>query len=140
MLSGLACLHANGLLHRDLKPSNCLLFLDSFTLKLADFGMSRPVEQSARPITARRCTALYRAPEVMLGSEQYSYPSDVWGAGAVFAEFISREIIFAAQTEMEVVKKIFSIVGAPTEANWPGFSALPLASIYIKIVEHGPGT
>ena len=117
-----------------------MFHLRSFTLKLADFGMSRPSDPPLRAITPRRCTALYRSPEALLWSEQYGAPSDLWAAGCIFAELLSGHVLFLRPTEIQIVKQIFSTLGSPNEVNWPGFYALPLADTYRKMIpQNEPG-
>jgi mitogen-activated protein kinase 1/3 len=43
MLDGLSYLHQTNVIHRDLKPANILVNLENFTIKIADFGLSRVV-------------------------------------------------------------------------------------------------
>ena len=38
LLSGIACIHANGFCHRDVKPENCMVECATGTLKIIDFG------------------------------------------------------------------------------------------------------
>lgn len=39
-------------------------------------------------------TRWYRAPEVLLSWKKYSSAIDVWSVGCIFAEMISRKILF----------------------------------------------
>lgn len=59
LLEGLHYLHSNNVLHRDIKASN-LLINNQGVLKLADFGLARPVSSKVtRPCC--RCCALSAA-------------------------------------------------------------------------------
>lgn len=68
-----------------LQPSN--LLLDSnCVVKLADFGLARSVAQlqqdeSSPILTDYVATRWYRAPEILLGSAQYTYGVDMWSSG-----------------------------------------------------------
>jgi mitogen-activated protein kinase 15 len=78
-------LHSAQLIHRDLKPSN-ILINSSTLIKLCDFGLVRSVasDGSAEPVlTEGVATRWYRAPEVLLGSTNYSTPADVWAFGCI---------------------------------------------------------
>ncbi|CAG8473058.1 3955_t:CDS:10 [Funneliformis caledonium] len=76
LLKGIAFCHEHRVLHRDLKPQNLLI--------------------------NKVVTLWYRAPDVLMGSRQYSTSIDVWSAGCIFA-----------------------VLGTPTEETWPRVSQLP---------------
>eukprot|EP01047_Picozoa_sp_COSAG01_P046711 COSAG01_NODE_4407_length_5056_cov_4.859794_6_plen_113_part_00 len=79
LLAGLNFCHARRILHRDLKPQN-LLIDRSGALKLADFGLARAFGIPVRTYTHEVVTLWYRAPEILLGQQQYSTPVDMWCA------------------------------------------------------------
>ena len=66
ILEGVAYMHARRVAHRDLKPSNILLMVsgESVTLKIADFGLGRPLNSSG-VYTPKCTTVIYRSPEVL---------------------------------------------------------------------------
>jgi serine/threonine protein kinase len=78
LLSGLAHLHAAGMVHRDVKPGNCL-FIDG-QLKLADFGLLTP----ASPHVSRVGTAAYMPPDGQMDAR-----ADVYAAGLVIYEMMT---------------------------------------------------
>lgn len=103
ILSGLACLHGNGLLHRDIKPSNILLrnrvsptnWESNVELILADFGIATKVtdsdSQTERTVVG---SCAYLPPEIARywGYRHrcpYSYASDIWSAAALFYVFLT---------------------------------------------------
>ena len=61
----------------------------------------------------------------MLGSAEYSTPVDLWSVGCIFAEMISKRTLFDGDSEQDQIRKIFRIMGTPTEEIWPGDSQLP---------------
>ena len=79
MLTGLEYLHSLRLLHRDLKPSNALISSKGI-VKLADFGISRVMDEGNALAESFVGTLDYMAPERMIG-QPYSYSSDVWSLG-----------------------------------------------------------
>lgn len=74
LLNGLAHVHGLGLIHRDIKPENILCSADGHTVKLCDFGLSRPTapqpliinKQTRAPFTDYVATRWYRSPELLL--------------------------------------------------------------------------
>lgn len=118
ILSGLAACHRSRFVHRDLKPQNLLLQDDR--VKLADFGLSRACYLSARAYTHEVVTLWYRAPEILLGSSLYSYSVDVWSAGCIFLEMLNGAPLFAGDSEIDQLFKIFMVLGTPTDVTWPG--------------------
>ena len=47
--------------------------------------------------------ARYRAPEMLLGAKTYDCSVDIWGCGAVFAEFLLLEPMFKVYVKLESV-------------------------------------
>ena len=94
------------------------------TLKIADFGMSKRMLGN-RPLTDRCVTTWYRPPEIMLGDVNYGKAVDIWGIGCILCEMVHLEATFRCTTELEGMLTIFRALGTPTEAMWPGVSALP---------------
>ena len=61
----------------------------------------------------------YRPPEVLLGCRDYSRPVDLWSAGCIFGELLSRRVLFAGKDEPDQLRKIFDLLGEPREDEWP---------------------
>ncbi|CAH2057143.1 unnamed protein product, partial [Thlaspi arvense] len=128
LLEGVKYLHDNWIMHRDLKTSN-LLLNNSGKLKICDFGLSRQYGSPARPFTPLVVTLWYRAPELLVGTKQYSTAVDMWSIGCIMAELLAKQPLFNGKTEFEQLDKIFRILGSPNETIWPGFSELPGAKV-----------
>jgi len=121
---GVEFCHANRIIHRDLKPQN--LLIDSHCrLKIADFGLARAFSIPVPKYTHEVVTLWYRPPEILLGSALYSVPVDIWGIGCILAEMATGAPLFAGDSEIDTVFKIFQKLGTPTEAQWPGLLELP---------------
>ncbi|KAK0455821.1 kinase-like domain-containing protein [Armillaria borealis] len=58
VLAGLEHIHSLGIVHRDIKPENLLCSLDNSTIKIIDFGISKPFSQGPpskyEPLKERR--------------------------------------------------------------------------------------
>ncbi len=121
LLSGLYECHKRFFVHRDIKPNNLLLNSKGI-LKLADFGLSRRI---ASRMTPQAVTRWYRAPEVLLAAKTYSTESDMWSVGCVFAEMFLRVPLFAGDTDIKQLDLIFSLLGTPSEKEWPEMKNLP---------------
>ena len=77
---GMMALHSKRIIHRDLKPDNVLLN-DSLEPKVADFGLSKFVEQGATQYqTLHGGTAAFMAPEIYQESA-YDFKVDVYAFG-----------------------------------------------------------
>jgi serine/threonine protein kinase len=120
--------HSKRILHRDLKPQNLLIDKNG-AIKLGDFGLARAFGIPIKTLTHEILTLWYRAPEILLGQKEYSTPVDMWSVGLIFYEMAHRKPLFAGDSEIDQIFKIFQMYGTPTEKEWVGITKLP----YYKI-------
>ncbi|NXG65041.1 CDK3 kinase, partial [Hemiprocne comata] len=124
LLQGVSFCHSHSVIHRDLKPQN-LLIDKAGTLKLADFGLARTFGVPLRTYTYEVVTLWYRAPEILLRCKHYSTAVDIWSIGCIFAEMVTRKVLFPGDCEIDQLFRIFRTLGTPTEVTWPGVTQLP---------------
>jgi len=67
----------------------------------------------------------YRAPEILLGVTKYGPKVDIWSAGCIFIELLTRRSPFPGKNEKNQMDLIFKLCGTPNEHNWNGVSKLP---------------
>lgn len=76
--------HERGMLHLDIKPRNILLFPDSEEVKLLEFGLAMPIENTGM-IGAGKVllgSSFYIAPEQIRGERSLDPRSDLYSLGA----------------------------------------------------------
>lgn len=128
ILIGVCVMHQNQILHRDIKPDNILID-DGDIIKIADFGLSRIFYEPGRPYTPSVQTLWYRAPELLLGSRDYTMAIDMWSVGCIFYELVEKKVQFPGTEELsDQMLRIFRTLGTPTDRVWAGVSKLPLYS------------
>ncbi|KAF8368326.1 cdk-9, partial [Pristionchus pacificus] len=126
LLSGLHQIHHSSILHRDMKAANVLITRDG-VLKLADFGLARPIfKQRNHLYTNRVVTLWYRPPELLLGEREYGPAIDIWGAGCIMAELWTRAPILQGDTEHKQLQLISQLCGSIVPHVWPEVERLPL--------------
>jgi len=124
LLRGIAYCHENRVLHRDLKPQN-LLINKKGELKIGDFGLARAYGIPVNTFSNEVVTLWYRAPDVLLGSRNYTTNIDIWSVGCIMAEMYSGKPLFPGKTNEDQLIRIFKLLGTPNENTWPYVSKLP---------------
>lgn len=118
-----------GLCHRDLKPSNILIDENSLKLMICDYGSGKFIKPNESNVSYM-CSRFYRAPELLFGKTDYDNSIDVWSAGCIIAEMVTRDPVFAGDHTVDQIIEIIKIVGSPpkeyfinnaifSEANFP---------------------
>ncbi|KAG5450835.1 Fibroblast growth factor receptor 1 [Clonorchis sinensis] len=85
--SGMEYLSSRSLVHRDLAARNILVGED-FVLKIADFGLTRVVDEYYRKLTDGRVPVKWLAPESIY-DRIYTTLSDVWSFGVLMWEIFT---------------------------------------------------
>jgi len=120
-LKALKFMHSANLLHRDMKPSNLLLNSDCL-MKVADFGLARSMREPGETMedndephcfTDYIATRWYRAPEILLGSNNYSEAVDMWGAGCILGEILGGKPVFAGSSTIQQLELVCDLIGVP---------------------------
>jgi Tol biopolymer transport system component len=132
IVEAIAAAHNAGIIHRDLKPANVKVRPDG-TVKVLDFGLAKPVNESHIAPLGLADSATITAPGgtmhgVLLGTAPYMSPeqargvavdrrSDIWAFGAVLYEMLTGRRAFPGNTGTDVLS---AVVG-----HDPDWSALP---------------
>ena len=124
LLRGVDHIHKYKVLHRDLKPQNLLINKDNI-LKIADVGLARGYGIPVKNYTHEVVTLWYRPPDVLLGNKTYGTTVDMWSIGCIFAEMASGKPLFTGNSEVDQLKKIFEIMGTPTDNYASSLKELP---------------
>ncbi|MEW2253984.1 protein kinase [Streptomyces sp. NPDC047869] len=111
LLSGLAAVHAEGVVHRDIKPANVLLEATGTgrpRLRLSDFGIAmRFGEPRLTETNLVVGTPGYLAPEQLLGSEP-DFPADLFAVGLV-----ALYLLEGAKPDAKALVRYFAEHGTP---------------------------
>ena len=76
----------------------------------------------------------YRAPEILLGSLEYSTSSDIWSLGCIFGEMLLGRVIFPGTSTLNQLERIFEAVGRPNEQDLKDINS-PTSKTLISAVE-----
>ena len=65
-------------------------------MKICDFGLARHLEGQGEEnvLTEGVATRWYRAPEVLMGCNDYDSKADIWSVGCIFAEMLIKAPLF----------------------------------------------
>lgn len=96
------------ILHADIKPDNILVNETKLVLKLCDFGSASHVSEN--DITPYLVSRFYRAPEIVIGMG-YEHAIDMWSVGCTIFELYTGKILFAGQSNNEMLKFMMDVKG-----------------------------
>eukprot|EP01026_Neomeris_dumetosa_P056398 TRINITY_DN515_c0_g1_i2.p1 TRINITY_DN515_c0_g1~~TRINITY_DN515_c0_g1_i2.p1 ORF type:complete len:471 (-),score=39.48 TRINITY_DN515_c0_g1_i2:800-2212(-) len=122
LFKALKYMHSGQVLHRDIKPSNLLLNTECF-MKLADLGLARSMarvqqeQMSGQVLTDYIATRWYRAPEILLGSQKYTYGVDMWSCGCILGELLLGKSLFPGSSTMNQLDRIIEVTGKPSPSD-----------------------
>jgi len=137
LLKAMKYMHSGAVIHRDMKPSNLLLNSECL-VKVADFGLARSVEfksqETRHPVlTDYVATRWYRAPEILLGSTDYTKGVDMWSIGCILGELLTGKPLFPGTSTMNQLDRVIEVTGRPDkddiEAINSSFAATMLESL-----------
>jgi len=127
LLDAISYMHCRGLMHRDIKLEN--LLFDSGILKVADLGSIRDAGRTALKLTTAVVTLWYRPPELLLGNTEYTSSIDIWSIGCVIVELLTMKALFPGRDVEDMMVRITSCLGAPSQSVWQEhFARLPISA------------
>lgn len=122
ILCGMSYLHSLHIIHRDIKLENILYFPNG-DVKIADFGSSKHYACFPRGDWTEEVTSLwYRAPEIILGVEEYGIEIDIWSVGAMLYQWYTYNVFVSGDNELE---QITGYVERISNINWEYWNTKP---------------
>ena len=88
-------------------------------VKLADFGLARTFSKESKSYSQNVVTLWYRAPELLVSSENYNQSIDMWSVGCIFFEILTRKVLFRGTCVNSQLISIFRILGIPSASDFP---------------------
>lgn len=114
IVRGLKYIHSAKIIHRDLKPRN-LLVNTNCDLKICDFGLARILnsQEYKNDMTDYICTRWYRAPELLVGANDYTTAVDMWSVGCIMAELFQRKAFLKGNNTKHQLELILENIDVP---------------------------
>ncbi len=125
LIKAMSYCHSLDIIHRDIKPENLLIGEYNLltysnnkkrngTLKLCDFGFARLLPQKGGNLTDYVATRWYRAPELLLGVNDYGKGVDLWAVGCILGELTDGQPLFPGESEIDQLYLIQKTLGPLT--------------------------
>lgn len=108
---------------------------DEYTLKVADFGLSRVEGIPVKKYVHEAVTLWYRSPDIILGNTNYSCSVDAWSLGCIIIEFASGAAPFRGKDETEQLKRILTRLGGLPRRDLPSVMDYPHSETYKPVLE-----
>lgn len=103
-------------------------------MKVADFGLARSLDK--RPdqqplLTDYVATRWYRAPEILLGSNNYTKGVDMWSLGCILAELLLGKPVFPGTSTLNQLDRVMEVTGRPSTEDIESINS-PLAPTMLE--------
>ena len=134
--TGLAFIHAHGIIHQDIKPGN-ILISEEGEIKVTDFGISsfKLSENSNTGDLSNSFivgTAVYFSPEQAQG-KKVDIRSDLYSLGIVMYEMLTGKVPFSGSSPIDIVMKhLHEIPLLPEDMD------VSLQSVIFKLLQKNP--
>lgn len=90
-------------------------------MKLADFGLAWLIKDTQSHnqdlVSDYIATWWYWAPEILLGSKNYTKKVDIWSAGCILGEILLEQVLFDGSSSVNQIEVITSLLGVPNEKD-----------------------
>ncbi|MGV3526867.1 MAG: protein kinase domain-containing protein [Candidatus Sericytochromatia bacterium] len=107
-------IHDQGVIHRDIHPENVLITEEN-RIYLMDFGCARKVfapnitqEKVLQGVFHFQGTLYYMSPEQLLGQTDLDFRADVFSAGVMLYQLLTRQLPFAGEELQDMVQNLLS--------------------------------
>ena len=131
ILSACETCHENNIILRMIKPDQISLGEDGVA-RFAEFSGAvastfQSSEESRKNINFRKAKRdvgsdiydPYQAPEILLGSIEFTRESDMWSIGAMMAALLLGKPLFTGRDRSTFLAGIFKVCGSPSPKNFP---------------------
>lgn len=140
IIDGLDAAHRGGILHRDVKPANCFV-TRSGTVKVGDFGLSRPVEETnGIRLTQSGLflgTPVFSSPEQLLG-EKLDVRADIYAVGATLYFLLTGRLPYEADNVARLIAEVMSGAAIPSSSRRPDLP-IELSALVMKCLARNRG-
>ncbi|XP_073159481.1 mitogen-activated protein kinase kinase kinase 3-like [Henckelia pumila] len=133
ILSGLSYLHGKNTVHRDIKGANILVDPNG-EIKLADFGMAKHITTCSSMLSFKG-SPYWMAPEVVMNTNGYSLPVDIWSLGCTVLEMATSK---PPWSQYEGVAAIFKIGNSRDAPEIPDHLSADLKSFIRLCLQREP--
>mmetsp|Transcript_47731 Transcript_47731/g.113412 ORF Transcript_47731/g.113412 Transcript_47731/m.113412 type:complete len:664 (+) Transcript_47731:59-2050(+) len=119
LTDGVKYLHAQTprIVHRDLKSQNVVLDMQ-LNLKLCDFGLTEPMEETQIAKQNNGGSPRYMAPELFDSLAKITEKVDIWAMGCIFIEIFSRTLPYEGINTLPELTRELMVHKRPPQ--WPG--------------------